>query len=43
MKHKTEKGNIIEKKETNQDKMMDEKEETENWIVQNHDEIWRFE
>lgn len=29
MKHKTENGNIIEKKETYQDKMMDEKEETE--------------
>lgn len=29
MKHKTENRNIIEKKETYQDKMMDEKEETE--------------
>jgi len=29
MKHKTENGNIIEKKETCQDKMMDEKEGTE--------------
>ena len=29
MKHKTENGNIIEKKETYQDKMMDKKEETE--------------
>ena len=43
MKHKMENGNIIEKKETNQGKMMGEKEETERWIVQNHNGIGRFE
>ena len=36
-------GNIIEKKETDQDKVMSENEETECQIGQNHDGNWRFE
>ena len=36
-------GNIIEKKETDQDKVMSENEETECKIGQNHDGNWRFE
>ena len=43
MKRNKGNGNIIEKKETDQDKVMSEKEETEYQIGQNHDGIWRFE
>ena len=43
MKHNKGNGNIIEKKETDQDKVMSEKEETGYQIGQNHDENWRFE
>lgn len=43
MKHDKGNGNIIEKKETDQDKVMSENEETECKIGQNHDGNWRFE
>ena len=43
MKRNKGNGNIIEKKAIDQDIVMNEKEETECQIGQNHDEIWRFE
>ena len=43
MKRNKGNGNIIEKKETDQDKVMSEKEETGYQIGQNHDENWHFE